>query len=156
MTVLSFYPPPNELELLGTEMRAYALLDPCFIAADGLDPRFYRRIGEDISVSVCLELFNGPKKSLPPPRWHASISFLHEIGSGTDKTFGMPEQAMLITPHWGKSKLKQARETLGYLLGPVILYEKQVVQDVMDRMCLHWFTEALPETVGYAGSKEAN
>jgi hypothetical protein len=144
--ILTGLPPQNELEILGQQMRAHAIADPCIIAEDCFDPRFYRRLGEDYSVSVTIEFFAMSKKAVPPPRWHGSVCILHEIGSGNE--FGMPEQAILATFQWAEEQKKIAREILGYLLGPVIYEEKQVVQDVLDRMSLHWFTTAKAKSVG--------
>lgn len=130
-------PPQNELEILGNEMRDYARSHPCMVAEDGLDRDFHRLLGEKYQVCLTLETWKNPYE------WHASICILHEIGSGTNKTFGMPEQAILNVVRWPEEEKKNAREILGYVIGPVIIGGKDhPIVEVAGLFSLHWCTPA--------------
>jgi len=141
MIILSGLPPTNEMELFGEEVRLAAWKDPCLIPTDGLDPKFYRLIGLKFHVALMLEMFE-QEKMPPPPRWHCSVAVLHDIVSGTDQTFGMPEQAILVPSLWNADDHKDAREIMGYLLGPVIVGEKQPVIEIAGMSGYHWLTPA--------------
>jgi hypothetical protein len=124
------------LEILGNEMRAHASLYPCYRPEHALDPTYYHMVALKYHCSVTLDVWKKPNE------WHGSVCVLHEIGSGTDETFGTPEQAILATFQWPAEEKKIAREILGYLLGPVILTKTQIVREIDDKYSKHWFTAA--------------
>ncbi|MFQ5902952.1 MAG: hypothetical protein ACE5JO_04610 [Candidatus Binatia bacterium] len=137
MTVLIGLPPVDELKQLGKQMRAYALENPCIVAADGGTPGYHRFVGQKYNVAVTLEIFT------KPPRWHGSVCVLHETGSPDENMFGLPsEQAILKISEWPPDEIKNANELLGYVLGDTIIDPKQIVQIVPGLYSLHWLTRA--------------
>lgn len=136
-------PPQNELEVFGNQVRERAYLDPCLTPTDGLDPKFYQLIGFKFHVGLVLELYDVRDEKMPPaPRWHCSVSILHDIASGTDQTFGMGEQAILNPDLWNTDDYKDARDIMGYALGPVIVEETQPVIERKGLWAYHWSTPA--------------
>lgn len=142
-TLLVGLPPSNELELFGEQLRFEAANDPCIVPTDGLDPKFYHLLGLKFHTCLVLELYEDKFNKLPPPpRWHCSVMVLHDIGGGNDANFGMPEQAILIPSLWNADDKKDARDIMGYVLGPVIVEKKQPVIEIAAMTGVHWYTPA--------------
>ncbi len=132
---LSEFPPTNECEIFGKEMREVAALHPCLNSDECGNPFYQRMMGEKYHVNLTLELF---KK---PPVWHASVCVLHEIGSGTPKTFGAPETALLAVRAWPAEEIKNTTEIFGYIVGPLIKSMSDI-QPVAGMFSLHVFVPA--------------
>lgn len=131
----------NELQNLAKQMQDYARLHPCLIPIDGVDPGLSRMIGEDLRVSLALELHH--KK----PLWHGSVCGLYEIARGGDNVFGMPERAILNVEQWTHEQRSIAEEILGYCMADMILDKHQRVAKQDGMFSLHWLTEAHPKTM---------
>lgn len=146
LIILKGLPPENELELLGEQMRHEAIEAPCSNGGEILDRRYFKFIGLRYNVSLTLEVFKGMnmggRESPPPPRWHCSITVMQDIKSGDDGNFGVPEQAITIPDLWQPGDMHDAREIMGYLLGPVLVTREQPIQEIKGLFAYHWQTPA--------------
>lgn len=146
MIILSGLPPENEMELFGEECRWAAIKNPSATPDDALIRELFRFIGTRYSVGLALEHFQtvlpDGTKMPPPPVWHCSVETLHDIESGNDASFGKTEQAILVPELWDMTDVKDAREIMGYLLGPVIVQKTQPIIERRGLFAFHWYTPA--------------
>jgi len=81
-----------------------------------------------------------------PSAWHASISYMQEIGSHEVRDeqghvmFDAPEEGMMRAEQWDKETYDNARDLMGDLMGPLIRGETQRVVEARFGFAMHWLT----------------
>ena len=83
-------------------------------------------------VELCYETY------VKPPRWHAMVSIMEEIG---ELEFGAMQEALLALESWTEGDFNDARKILGECLAPEILRHKQMIHEHRGLWALHQVTE---------------